>query len=394
MNIKKTALLLAVMLMAGTVPACGNNSDNNRENNTDVNAETNAEAGSDNNAENSVDNKAENYVYISEINTADYVTLGEYKGIELTEEAVSIPDEYVDRYIDDNILSSRAVKTEVEDRTDVREGDTANIDYIGYKDGVAFDGGTAEGYDLVIGSGSFISGFEDGLIGAEVGETVSLDLTFPENYPSEDLAGADVVFEVTINSISVTETPELTDELVMELAIENCATVEELKSYLYDTFYSTAMQNYDQTVNNDVVEAAMENCTFEELPDEIVGRYYDALIDRVTSTAESYGMDLSTYIQNYYGMEEDEYKERLKENAQTIAQRYVMFYAIAGAEGIDFTDEEKEEMMEELASSYGLESVDELKEEIDEETMNEYILAEKVVEFLVDNAIINTNEAE
>lgn len=394
MNIKKMALLLAVILMVGTVSACGNNSDNNVENNTDVNAETNTETGTDNNAENSVDNKAENYVYISAINAADYVTLGEYKGIELTEEAVSIPNEYVDRYIVEYILASQAVKTEVEDRTDVREGDTANIDYIGYKDGVAFAGGTAEGYDLVIGSGSFIPGFEDGLIGAEVGETVSLDLTFPENYNNADLAGADVVFEVTINSISITETPELTDELVMELAIEDCTTVEELKSYLYDTFYSTAMQNYNQTVNNDVVEAAMENCTFEELPDEIVDRYYDALLDRVTATAESYGTDLSTYIQNYYGMEEDDYKERLKENAQTIAHRYVMFYTIADAEGIDFTDEEKEEIMEELASSYGLESVDELKEEIDEETINEYILAEKVVEFLVDNAIINTNEAE
>lgn len=394
MNIKKTALLLAVMLMVGAVSACGNNSDNNSENNTDINTETNTEAGIDNNTENNVDNKAESYVHISSINAADYVTLGEYKGIELTEEAVSIPDEYVDRYIDDYILASQAVKTEVEDRTDVREGDTANIDYKGYKDGVAFDGGTAEGYDLVIGSGSFIPGFEDGLIGAEVGETVSLDLTFPENYTNADMAGADVVFEVTINSISVTETPELTDELVMELAIGDCTTVEELKSYLYDAFYSTAMQNYNQTVNNDVIEAAMENCTFEELPDGIADRYYDELLDGVTSTAESYGTDLSTYIQNYYGMEEEDYKERLKENAQAIAQRYVMFYAIADAEGIDFTDEEKAEIMKELASSYGLESVDELKKDIDDETMNEYILAEKVVEFLVDNAIINTNEAE
>ncbi len=394
MNIKKTVLLCMIMLMMLAVSACGNNSDNNVENNTGVNTETNTEAATDNNAENSVDNKAENYVYISTINAADYVTLGEYKGIELTEEAVSIPDEYVDRYIDEYILSSRAVKTEVEDRTDVREGDTANIDYKGYKDGVAFDGGTAEGYDLVIGSGSFIPGFEDGLIGAEVGETVSLDLTFPENYTNADLAGAAVVFEVTINSIAITELPELTDELVMELGNEDCTTVEELRSYLYDAFYSTAMQNYNQAVNNDVVGAAMENCTFEELPDGIVDRYYDALIEEATSTAESYGTDLSTYIQNYYGMEEEDYKERLKVNAQTIAQRYVMFYAIADVEGIDFTDEEKEEIMKELASSYGLESVDELKEELDEETMNEYILAEKVVEYLVDNAIINTNEAE
>ncbi len=138
---KKTTLLCMIMMVV--LSACGNNSDNNVENNTDVNAET----GTDNNTENSADDKTEGYAYISGINAADYVTLGEYKGIEITEEDPSVSQEEVEQYIDRNFLVYYAVKKPIEDRTDVREGDTANIDYIGYRDGVAFDGGTAQGYD-------------------------------------------------------------------------------------------------------------------------------------------------------------------------------------------------------------------------------------------------------
>ena len=145
---KKTTLLCMIMMVV--LSACGNNSDNNVENNTDVNAETNTETGTDNNTENNADDKSESYAYISGINAADYVTLGEYKGIEITEEDPSISQEEVEQYIDRNLLVYYAVKNPIEDRTDVREGDTANIDYIGYRDGVDFDCGTAQGYDLVI----------------------------------------------------------------------------------------------------------------------------------------------------------------------------------------------------------------------------------------------------
>lgn len=392
---KKTALLLAVMLMVGTVSACGNNSDNNRENNTDINAENNTEAGTDSNAENSVDNKAENYVYISGINAADYVTLGEYKGIEITEEDPSVSQEDVDKYIDDYILASRAVKIPVEDRTDVREGDTANIDFTGYRDGVPFDGGADQGFDLVIGSGSFIPGFEDGLIGANVGDTVSLDLTFPENYSNKEMAGVSVTFEVTINSLSISELPELTDELVKELAVGECSTVEELNSYINDYLSSAVMRTYEQNIKNDVTGAVMENCTFkEELPGGLIERYYDVLIEDMTETAASVGLDLNTYVQNYYNMDEAAYTAIIRNNAQMMAKQYIMFQAIADAESLNMTDEEKAQTMEELAQNYGFQSVDDLKEQMDEESLSEYMMAEKVVAFLLDNATINTNEAE
>ena len=331
--------------------------------------------------------------YISGIKASDYVTLGEYKGVELSEEEPSVPDGYVSQYIDTYILEPRAVSTAVEDRTDVQEGDTVNIDYVGYRDGEAFDGGSAQGYDLTIGSGAFIPGFESGLIGQNVGDTVSLDLTFPEDYRSEEMAGVSVTFEVTINSISIMETPELTDELVQELAIDECSTVEELNTYLNDYFYASALNAYNQNVKNDIANEVMDNCEFKELPEELVDRYYNILIEDMTKAAESYNMDLNTYVQNYYNLDEAAYTERIRDSAQTMAQQYVMFQAIADVENLTMTDEEKEEATETWAADYGYESADALREDMGEESFNEYLMAEKVVAFLIENAVINTSES-
>ena len=144
-----------------------------------------------------------------------YVELGDYKGIEYTMDVAEVTDDQVNQQID-SFLDGLAETEEVTDRA-VEDGDTVNIDFTGTKDGEEFEGGSSEGYDLVIGSGSFIDGFEDGLIGHEIGDEVSLDLTFPEEYPqNEDLAGQDVNFKVTINSISVKNTPELTDKVVAD----------------------------------------------------------------------------------------------------------------------------------------------------------------------------------
>lgn len=358
---KKIALLLVLMLIMCMILACGKS--------------------------------AANKAYISGIKASDYVILGEYIGIELIEEEPSVPDGYVSQYIDTYILEPRAVTTAVEDRTDVQEGDTVNIDYVGYRDGEAFDGGTAQGFDLTIGSGAFIPGFETGLIGKNVGDTVTLDLTFPEDYRSEEMAGVSVSFEVTINSISISEMPELTDELVQGLAIEGCSTVEELNTYLNDYFYSTALNAYNQNVKNDISNVVMENCTFKELPEELIDRYYDILIEDMTNTANSYNMDLNTYVQNYYNMDEDAYTERIRNSAQSMAKQYVMFQAIADVENITMTDEEKAQATETWAMNYGYESADALKEDMGEETFNEFLMAEKVVAFLIENAVINTNES-
>ncbi|MDE7257698.1 MAG: FKBP-type peptidyl-prolyl cis-trans isomerase, partial [Lachnospiraceae bacterium] len=145
-------------------------------------------------------------------------------------------------YIQYYILPNYTTTEEVTGRA-VENGDTANIDFVGYIDGEAFDGGTGTGYDLTIGAHQFIDGFEDGLIGVNIGETVSLNLKFPDPYErNPDLAGVPVIFEVTVNSISKQVTPELNDEFVQTLGIEGCKTEKDLRDYVYNYFYETEVQ--------------------------------------------------------------------------------------------------------------------------------------------------------
>lgn len=325
--------------------------------------------------------------YLSEIKASDYVTLGEYKGIEVTQPEPEVTDEYVDSYIE-YLRSQRTVMVEVTDRTTVQEGDTVNIDYTGYRDGVAFEGGTAQGDSLTIGSGRFIPGFEDGLIGAGVGETVTLELTFPADYSNAEMAGVTVTFDVTVNSISISETPELTDELVQGFGIEECSTVEELRAYVYDAFYAEAVDLYEDAVASDITQAVMANSIFNEPPEKMAKRYQDALLESMTAQASAYGVDLDTFMLNYYGMDTESYMAVFQEDAVTMAEQYIMFQAIADAEGLNPTKEEIAAAMEEEALNFGYESVEAFKEEVGEEVFYEYLISETAMKFLKENAVL------
>ncbi|MCM1387923.1 MAG: trigger factor [Bacillus sp. (in: Bacteria)] len=327
--------------------------------------------------------------YISQIKASDYVTLGTYKGIEIT---VSDPEIVTQKNMADSIADlelMNGITVPVTDRTLVEEGDTVNIDYAGYRDGVAFEGGTAAGQDLTIGSGSFIPGFEDGLIGKKVGETVSLDLTFPENYRNTEMAGAAVTFEVTINSISIIEPQELTDDFIKELTQEEYVTVEDFESYLYDYFYVNAASAYETEVTGKIAQTVMAGCIFETPPEEMVERYCNMQIEDMTNRLAEYGVDLNTYMQAQYGMDPDAYMQMFREDAAKVAQQYIMFQAIADAEELNLTKEEMAQAMEQHALSSGYESVEAFKEEIGEEIFYEYQMAENVMDFLEENAEIH-----
>ncbi|MCM1143697.1 MAG: trigger factor [Blautia sp.] len=326
--------------------------------------------------------------YLSGIKAADYVTLGEYKGIEVNRSAPSVSEEYVDAYID-YIRSQRAVTTTVTDRA-VQEGDTVNIDYAGYRDGVAFDGGTAQGQELTIGSGSFIPGFEEGLIGKNIGDTVTLDLSFPENYRNAEMAGAAVSFEVTIHGITVSEMPELTDAFVQELGIENCNTVEEYRDYIYNLFYEDAVKAYDSGVRSDITQAAMANCIFKEPPEKMVDRHYQILSEGMQKQAASQGMELEAYLQKYYNLDAETYPDTFREEAKMMAEQYIMYQAIADAEGLNLTEEELSQEMEERVAEYGYASVEEFRQRADEQTFHEYLMADVVIEYLVEQADIQS----
>ncbi len=346
---KKVALLTAVILIAGSLSACGKEAE-----------------------------------YLREITASDYVELGNYKGIEVT---VNDPETVARKNADDDLVYLHSINTnlaEVTDRTVVEEGDMVNIDYAGYRDGVAFDGGTATDQNLMIGSGAFIPGFEDGLIGKEVGETVMLDLTFPADYKSEEMAGAEVTFEVTINGIFISE---LTAEFINEVVQSDFGTVEEFKDYSYNMYYEDAVSANEREITSTIVQAVTANCIFKEPPEKMVERYCNMQIEDMTTQLASYGTDLNTYMQTYYGMNMEEYMQAFKEVATQMAQRYIMLQAIADAEGIKLADEEIAQAMEEQAEAFGDASVEELGEEF----FYENLLADKVLDFLEENAEIYIN---
>ena len=378
--IAKAALPLAgAALLGALMTGCGNADTDTAETTQEsmAESETGTEAGT------------EDYgpeAYLSGINVADYVTLGEYKGIEVSVDAPVVTDEYLDSYID-YVLQSNMVTTEITDRP-VEEGDIVNIDYEGKIDGVAFDGGTAQGYDLTIGSGTFIDGFEDGLIGAETGETVDVNVTFPENYQGEEVAGKDAVFTVTVNSISVETLPELTDEFVQGLDV-GVNTVEEYRQYAYDLLMEEEQATHDSNAEIAVLEAVMAGSQIQDPPEDMTNRYYNRIIDNMTYYASLYGYDLETFL-SMQGTSED----AIRESAVQAGQEIIVMQAIADAEGLSVTNEELDAEIETNAGSLGYDDVEEYRASLDVEGYREYMMSEKVLNFLLENAVVTDVEPE
>lgn len=378
--IAKAALPLAgAALWGALMTGCGNADTDTAETTQEsmAESETGTEAGT------------EDYgpeAYLSGINVADYVTLGEYKGIEVSVDAPVVTDEYLDSYID-YVLQSNMVTTEITDRP-VEEGDIVNIDYEGKIDGVAFDGGTAQGYDLTIGSGTFIDGFEDGLIGAETGETVDVNVTFPENYQGEEVAGKDAVFTVTVNSISVETLPELTDEFVQGLDV-GVNTVEEYRQYAYDLLMEEEQATHDSNAEIAVLEAVMAGSQIQDPPEDMTNRYYNRIIDNMTYYASLYGYDLETFL-SMQGTSED----AIRESAAQAGQEIIVMQAIADAEGLSVTNEELDAEIETNAGSLGYDDVEEYRASLDVEGYREYMMSEKVLNFLLENAVVTDVEPE
>ena len=330
--------------------------------------------------------------YLKDIKAEKYVTLGEYKGITATAEKPEVPDSLVENYITENFLTPKAEKTPVTDRS-VREGDVVNIDFAGYRDGVAFEGGTGTDFDLTIGSGRFIEGFEEGLIGANVGDQVSLNLTFPDPYTDPDLAGQPVVFEVTVNSISESKNPELTDELVKELAadgynIGSSQTADELKEWVRDTYERAVQANYDNAVEAELASQIMENSTFQDPPEEMVKRFIQSIENNMSVRASSVNMTLAQYMQLYEGLDEAGYRALFDEEGLRMTKQYIMYQAIADKEGLAPTKEEISEELSALMTLYGYASEEELKKSVDETALEEDLMRKKVVAFLKENGNI------
>lgn len=316
------------------------------------------------------------------------VTLGEYKGLAVSVDTVEVDEDEWDTLVNNVYYGNiTAENGGIMDRA-VETGDTVNIDYEGKKDGVAFDGGTDQGYDLTIGSGQFIAGFEDGLIGVMPGETVDLDLTFPENYGNSDLAGQAVVFTVTVNYIQPAQDGEFSDEIISNFGIDGVTNEEELRQYAYDYLNENAQQNYETNVQQAVMDAFMANNTFTSVPEALVQKYSDAAESSITSMASAYGVDADTFTQYYYGQDLATF---LSTYAEQTAKQDIALQAVANKENLNISDEELDQMLQDRATAAGYDTIEEYIGETSKEDYREYFLYDKVLDYLVENAQITNN---
>jgi trigger factor len=311
----------------------------------------------------------------AEIDKGSVKTLGQYKGIELEKESDEVTDDELDARIQ-SILDANPEYIEVE--RPAQDGDTANIDYVGMKDGEAFSGGTAEGYDLVLGSGTFIPGFEDGLIGANTGDELSLNLTFPENYSNADLAGQAVVFDVTVNSIKEKKDAVLDDAFVQRMS--DFKTVDEFKADTLADMKEQKEKQSEQKLLDDALQAVVDTTEFD-LNQDAIDQYYNSQLDYYNSMVSMYGMTLESYA-GLFGMTEDDLKSALKEDAETAIKQQILISEITDAEKLE-VDEAARQF---VADMVGMD-LDTLKESY-AEGLDSSALAYQVERFIVDNAVI------
>lgn len=335
---------------------------------------------------------AEEEVYLKDIDVDKYVTLGEYKGIEATVPSTEVTDAQREAWIQ-NDLSSLVSLENVENREVVEMGDIANIDYVGKKDGVAFEGGTGSGFDLGIGSGTFIPGFEEGIVGMKKGETKDITLTFPENYNSEELAGQEVVFTVTVNEIKEYKLPEITDELVASLERDDVKTAEEYQKLVENSIKAQLEENNTYEILSQVLEKLENSSTIGDAPSPMVDRLYGVTLERLTSQAGMYGVDVSYLVTMFYGGTQEEYEQTLREFAEHTAKQYLMLAAVAKNEGITITDAEMDADLKEQLGTDSEEDMKNFKADFDTEAYKEYLLTTKVCDFLKDCAKVTVAES-
>lgn len=312
---------------------------------------------------------------------SDYGTaeLGKYVGVEIPNIDTSVSDQDVEAQINTELTQDPDV-VEVTDRA-VQEGDTVNIDYTGTKDGVAFDGGSATGYNLVIGSNSFIEGFEAGLIGHSIGEDVKLDLTFPKDYNNADLAGAAVVFDVKINSISVSSPATLTDEWVNKHTNGEQKTVDEFKAAVKANLEEQRSKSAKSQDQYNAIAAVIADSKFE-MKDEAIDFEYNNIYKPIDNMITQYGMDLDQYA-SAYGMSADELKTQIRNQAESYVKQVIVTREIYKKEKMSLTDEDYQVVVDLNGGSL---TKDELIQQYGKDEVEETAKTYKVVNFILDNA--------
>ncbi len=322
------------------------------------------------------------FIFTAEVALKPEVKLGKYKGVEVDKAEIVVTDEEVDAEINKE-RERNARNIEVTDRA-VKDGDMTVIDFEGFVDDVAFEGGKGENYPLTIGSGAFIPGFEEQLVGAEIGKEVEVNVTFPEEYHAEDLKGKAAVFKCTVKEIKEKELPELDDEFAAE--VSEFETLAEYKADVKGKLEESKVKEAKDAKEAAVIEAIVKDADME-IPDAMLATQQRQMVDEFAQRMQMQGLTMEQYFQ-FTGASYEQMVEQVKPQAEKRIQSRLVLEAVAKAENIEVTDGDLEEELKVMAEAYQmeLEKVKELLPEKSMEQIKEDIAVRKAAEFVVENA--------
>lgn len=322
------------------------------------------------------------FIFTAEVALKPEVKLGKYKGVKVPRADVTVTDEEIDAEIDRE-RERNARNIEVTDRA-VKDGDMTVLDFEGFVDGVAFEGGKGENYPLTIGSGAFIPGFEEQLVGAEIGKEVEVNVTFPEDYQAEDLKGKAAVFKCTVKEIKEKELPELDDEFASE--VSEFDTLAEYKADVKGKLEERKAKEAKDEKEAAVIEAIVKDSDME-IPEAMLETQQRQMIDEFAQRIQMQGLSLEQYFQ-FTGTSYERMLEEVKPQAEKRIQSRLVLEAVVKAENIEATDEDYEEELKTMAEAYQME-VDKIKEMLPEKSADQIkkdIAVRKAADFVVESA--------
>ncbi|ADM38774.1 trigger factor [Bacillus spizizenii] len=324
--------------------------------------------------------KGESLIFTAKVTVKPEVKLGDYKGLGIEKDDTAVTDEDVQNEL--KTLQERQAELVVKEEGAVEEGNTVVLDFEGFVDGEAFEGGKAENYSLEVGSGSFIPGFEDQLVGLEAGAEKDVEVTFPEEYHAEELAGKPAVFKVKIHEIKAKELPELDDEFAKDID-EEVETLAELTEKTKKRLEEAKENEADAKLREELVLKASENAEID-VPQAMVDTELDRMLKEFEQRLQMQGMNLELYTQ-FSGQDEAALKEQMKEDAEKRVKSNLTLEAIAKAENLEVSDEEVDAELTKMAEAYNM-PVENIKQAIGStDAMKEDLKVRKAIDFLVEN---------
>lgn len=382
-------LSLSLILSLFTLTSCKNDSDNKDSTSTDTQTETETET----DTEKETDGPSTSY---SDYNLSDYIKLCDYIGVPGKLDLDEISEDDVTAYINSTILSDLSYEIDLEPGTVILPGDKVNINYYGYingnfdgfEDGEQFEGGTyslKKGYNLKLGTGEFVEGFEEGIVGHTVGETFDVYCTFPRDYEAnEKLRGVSVVYKITVNSAERIAYPELTDEICAQRS--GYKTADECRAAIRAKLEEEALYRATQSLGAEIFKYVYENSTVISYPEALVEAEDRKVISLYKIYAENGDMTLDEFIEYYHEMSPDEFYKLLREQSENIVRRNMIFHLICELEGIELTEAEYKAGAERIAKENEMESAEDAISRYGEEAIRKQLLFEKVYTFLAENA--------